>query len=119
MLINLTNHPSCRWEEKQINVANQQFGEIVDMAFPNIEPAASEEEISQLADYYLSKIVALANANEATIHVMGEMTFTFALINKLKALDYTCVASTSERIVVSTNISTKEVTFRFVRFRKF
>ena len=56
--VNLTNHSSELWDEKQTETA-RQYGEIVDMQFPNITPSASSAEIRALADDYLSRILAM------------------------------------------------------------
>ena len=40
MFINLTNHPSATWSEEQLKAA-RQYGEIVDLHFPIIEPTFS------------------------------------------------------------------------------
>jgi hypothetical protein len=40
------------------------------------------------------------NPKPAAVHLMGEMTFTFALVRKLQAAGIRCVASTTARDVV-------------------
>jgi predicted methyltransferase len=117
MLINLTNHPWEYWEEKQKQLALHQFGSVMDMEFPAIDPEASEAMIVKIAEEYLQKIQALRNSYASVVvHIMGEMTFCFTLINMLKKHDIPCVASTTRRIVRMDN-QTKVAEFRFVRFR--
>ena len=41
MLINFTNHPAARWSEAQ-RMAARQYGAVVDLPFPEVDPAASE-----------------------------------------------------------------------------
>jgi len=38
-LINLSNHPSGNWPAEQIQVAQAQYGRVVDMPFPRINPS--------------------------------------------------------------------------------
>ena len=39
MFINFTNHPSAQWSAEQ-KAAAQAYGEVIDLAFPAIDPAA-------------------------------------------------------------------------------
>ena len=64
MLINLTNHPSVRWSDKQ-KAAAKVYGEIVDMPFPVIDEAGDEKYIATLADEYLNKIVNLSDTQSS------------------------------------------------------
>lgn len=41
MFINFTNHPSAQWSAEQ-KAAAQAYGEVIDLAFPAIDPAADE-----------------------------------------------------------------------------
>lgn len=116
--LNISNHPSGRWSAKQKDKA-MEYGEIMDWVFPMIGSAWSHENVEELADSYLRKVKSLASPEEVVIHIMGELTFCFSLISKLKSEGYLCVASTSERRVVEKNDGVKEVTFEFERFREY
>lgn len=105
MFINLTNHPSSGWSEEQLKAA-QRYGEVVDISFPNIEPFFTSEDINELADEMVESIKLLDS--HPMVHVMGEMTFTYAVVSRLKAIGITCVASTTERLE-----------FKFVQFREY
>ena len=119
MLINLTNHPSSRWSEKQ-KAAAVEFGEIVDVPFPVIDEAGDEKYISDLADEYLKKIVNLSDSEPIVVHLMGEQSFSYALISRLRERGITCVASTTKRIVKEEEPGKKsEVIFQFERFRAY
>lgn len=109
MLINITNHPSDKWTSKQSAEAKHLFGAIVDIPFPYIDPTVDEQHIASLADVYLDKVLTLAKQGQITVHLMGEMTFTHALTNRLLQHGIPCVASTTQRI--------GEEQFNFVRFR--
>jgi hypothetical protein len=119
MLINLSHHPSANWSAEQKTAAVEQFGEIRDLPFPSVDPKGDEEYIKSLVDEYLVKIDDMAcNIASTNIHVMGEMTFSFAMVTALQQKGFTCVSSTTERIVKEENgVKTSE--FRFVRFRNY
>lgn len=118
MLLNLSNHPSSSWTEEQIKAA-ECFGKVVDLAFPVLNPKGDENYIDQMATKYLGKVKAIAKGQSITVHVMGEMTFTLALVSKLSREGIECIASTTERVVNDFGNGQKQATFRFVRFRKY
>lgn len=120
MLLNLSNHPSSLWQEKQTNAAIQKYGSIYDLPFPDISPQADETEIRHLAEKYLAKCRSIVkDANEAhnAVHLMGEMTFTFVLVALLQKNGIPCLASTTTREVQQNTENQKLVSFRFIRFR--
>lgn len=117
MFINLSNHPSSSWSENQLEAA-EQFGEVVDIPFPDISPEAGEKEMNSIVEDYVEKILSYRNDKEITVHVMGEMTFTYALVMRLKALGIHCVASTTNRIVKEEE-GKKISEFKFVQFREY
>lgn len=116
MLINLSNHPYEKWDEAQLK-AGREFGEIVDLPFPAVDPNGDEQYIQNLAEEYSNKIAEMAEGHQVTVHLMGEMTFTFALISKLAKLGIRCVASTTERIASEGPGGAKTLIFKFVKFR--
>lgn len=99
--------------------ASRQYGEVVDLPFPQVDPKADTLNIQQLALEYLAKIQQMANPTEAVVHIMGELNLTYALVNLLKATGYTCVASTSTREVYEDEPGKKTVFFKFVQFREY
>lgn len=118
MLINLSNHPSPRWSETQKRAASV-YGDIVDLPFPVVDAQGDEEYISMIADEYVRKVEEKSNGCTLFVHLMGEMSLTFALIKRLHEKGISCVASTSERKVVEYEPGRKEVIFQFVRFRQY
>ena len=118
LLINLSNHPATAWAEAQ-KAAAEQYGEVLDMPFPQVAPDATEDDIDKLAMEYVSKITELAKDHEVTEHIMGEMTLTYQLVQLLKTHGITCLASTTERIVSTDEQGNKVSTFRFNQFRKY
>ena len=118
LFINFSNHPSSRWGDAQLAAA-EKYGEICDLPFPVVDEQSSEEEVSQLADRYVATIMSMGIPEDLTVHVMGEMTFTFAVVKRLKELGIRCVASTSERRTTYTADGVKMSEFSFVRFREY
>ena len=117
LFLNLSNHPSSAWSDEQLAAA-RQYGEVKDMEFPAIGPDADEAAIVALAEEYEKKIMDLAKNKHLTVHIMGEMTFTFCLVERLKRKGIDCVASTTNRQVEERD-GQKVSTFQFVRFRNY
>lgn len=115
MLLNLTNHPSTGWPENQRRAAIDAYHEIVDWPFPVIPPTWDEVEVTHHASEYIHQI---QNLHPTAVHVMGEMTFSFFLVQRLLAMGIPCIASTTQRIT-SQSGDTKVSTFEFVRFRPY
>lgn len=118
LFINLSNHPSAGWGARQREAA-EMYGEIEDMGFPAIPPEAGEREITDLAEKYVARIEERAETRDVTVHIMGEMTFCYAVITRLRPLGIPCLASTTRRQVTETADGVKEVRFDFETFRKY
>lgn len=118
IFINYTNHPSSTWSEKQLRAA-EEYGEVKDMTFRSVEEDIDEKCLEEIAEEETGKILELAAGKNATVHIMGEMTLTFAIVGKLKAAGVPCVASTTARQVVENADGTRTSTFNFVRFRAY
>jgi len=117
MLINFSNHPFDQWGEKQLKAA-MAYGEVKDVPFPAVAPEMSAAEVNKLADDYVDMLLKRFGTS-ATIHVMGEMTFTYAVVSRLKALGIRCLASTTEWNAQMTDVGQKLSEFRFVQFREY
>ena len=118
LFLNLSNHPHHTWNEQQLEAA-RALGELQDMSFPTIAPEATEEEIAALAEEYVQKILADAEGKQVTVHLMGELTFCFALVRRLEEVGITCVASCSRRDVEELPDGRKQSAFHFTRFRRY
>ncbi|MCS7054492.1 MAG: hypothetical protein NZM09_12290 [Ignavibacterium sp.] len=119
MLINLSNHPSYNWSQKQINAAKRKFGKIIDIPFPHISPFASTTQVSKKAEKYLNEIMSIIKSSADKInavHLMGEFTFVILLYELLKKKKVPVIVSTSNRVVQEKN-GKKIVLFDFVKFR--
>lgn len=123
MLLNLSNHKFQSWQQIQKDAAESEFGIIKDMDFPQVPPPDSTADIIELANDYAERIVSLfkkvqtGNKTNA-VHVMGELTFCYQLINILKEKGIRCVASTTKRISVQ-NDTQRLSEFVFTRFRDY
>jgi hypothetical protein len=130
MFLNVSNHPSDKWSDKQREAAlaiSKQIVEtcgegtigIKDIPFPNIPPAASAEDIYTMADHFIENIAEEYEAENTAIHIMGELTFTYNFVNASNIHDFTCYAATSERNSIDNADGTKTIQFDFVQFRRY
>lgn len=117
MLINLSNHPSCNWGPDQLNAA-ARYGDIIDLPFPEVAPEGDESYIEQLVSSTMASILQYASKEEVTVHIMGEMTFVYLIVNCLSKIGIPCLASTTRRIAQEAD-NIKISDFRFVRFRNY
>jgi ATP-dependent exoDNAse (exonuclease V) alpha subunit len=115
MLLNLSNHPFNSWSEKQSQVALETYGEVVDLQFPQVGPYADELDIEKLTFIYVNKVVKM---KPDAVHIMGEMTFTFQMVQKLLSLGIPCIASTTNRKAVIED-GKKISVFEFAKFRSY
>lgn len=123
MLVNFSNHPSGIWSKEQLDAA-KVYGMVVDEPFPVVPPDASEKEIRMMANASVLKLVSLMmNDPEpdrpTAVHIMGEMTLTFAIVQRLVKQGIACVASTTKREVTFDEDGNKVATFHFVQFRNY
>lgn len=121
MLINLSNHPQSKWTKKQIETALKKYKSIYDIPFPYISPKASTNQVKRKAEKYLKIILdALKQSKDKNnaVHLMGEFTFVYHLVNLLKKEKIKVIVSTTDRIVEEKD-GKKIVTFNFVRFREY
>ncbi len=118
MLLNLSNHPSSAWSPEQLRAATEQFGGVIDVPFPNIDPKATSREVRDLVEDYIE--IALENhGNIKHIHIMGEMTFVHRFVARVLPDGIKCYASTTERTVLEEADGRKTVQFQFIQFRQY
>lgn len=118
MLINLSNHPYRYWGTLQIE-ASRCYGNVVDLPFPVVAPDADSQKLQTLAQNCVREILSMGEANNITVHVMGEMTLCFMIVKLLKEKGIRCVASTTERKTTYNDDGSKVSEFSFVRFREY
>ena len=119
LFINYSNHPISTWSEKQILAAKKYASKMVDLPFYSIDPNIDEEDVENIANSEVRKIMDIANGYDAVVHLMGEQTLSFSLIMKLKGKGIRCVASTTERETWDSGGNKRVVAFEFVRFREY
>lgn len=96
-------------------LAKERYTAVKDMPFPQIDPYLDTDEVEILVEDYVQKVRKI---DPAVVHIMGELTFTYRMVQKLEAFGISCIASTTERkVVVEKNKKTSE--FTFVRFRPY
>lgn len=119
VFINLSNHPYSTWSEAQLTAA-RSFGDLLYLEFPTVDPGWDDVEIYREAGKIVRAIKQMApDPESATVHIMGEMTMTYTLVETFKDLGYRCVASTTERNSWTNEQGDKVVSFKFVRFREY
>lgn len=128
MLINLSNHPSDNWGREQTAASIAMFGHTEDMPFPDVSPTAEPEEIQEIAQFYVEECFLMFgdfdeccpnDEHEHAVHVQGEFTLVYALVNMFRDEGIRCYASTSERNVVEEEDGKKTLIFNFVQFREY
>lgn len=128
MLINLSNHSSDEWGLEQTNAGLGEFQHTEDIPFPTINPYATTEEVYELAEEYFYRCLAMfedyaetidQDFYHFTVHIQGEFTFTYALVNMLKAEGIPCVTSTFECKAIDLGNGKKEAQLTFAQFREY
>ena len=117
--INLTNHPSAGWSEKQLRAA-QAYGTVVDLPFPRVSPAWTDGEIDRVAGEYLDLILRRGNP---VVLLQGDFLFTYRLIRLLKKADIRVVTACCERKAAETvcpdGTVRKSSVFEFDSFKEY
>lgn len=116
--VNISNHPSNKWSEKQLSAATQTWGEVIDIAFPNVPSLAGRERVLEMASLILEQIPATAKA----VMVQGEFSLTYHITKALIEKGATVVVACSDRNVKETVLpdgtTKKDVVFEFAGFRQ-
>lgn len=118
MFVNFTNHPSSRWGKEQLE-ASAPYGEIIDIPFPQIDPEASAEEITEKAERYAELILS---RKPDFVLCQGEFCMAYHVIRLLKEKGIPVGAACSERRVqekVGAAGTEKTVLYRFVKYREY
>ncbi len=119
MFVNFSNHPSKLWSTPQLE-ASQEYGDIVDVTFPLVDPLASNKDMDDLALEYCSKILEL---KPEAVMVQGEMTLCYRVIHLLKKQNIKVICACSQRVTsesIDENGNTvKKSVFEFVQYREY
>jgi len=124
MLINISNHPSANWSETQKQSAIEQYGEIMDIPFPHIDPEWTHDQVSDAVTEMFLHLQRMwetgkIDRSKLTMHIMGEMTYCHDLVERFHRSNVLCVASTTKRQVLEEKDGKKTLLFDFVRFRRY
>ena len=121
MLINVSNHPSEKWGKGQRDAA-MEYGGIIDIPFPSVDPHANEGEIVRIADALLEEIQKKAS-HQDVVMVQGEFTLTYEVVKRLKQNGVKVVSACSERVAEEKEDekgnSVRTSYFEFVQFREY
>lgn len=119
VFINLSNHPSGKWDEKQLAEAGR-YGELRDMVFPGVPADSTETEVDEMADQLVE---AVLQQKPDCVMCQGEFTLTYRIVERLKARGVLVVAACSERRVceqVQADGTVEKISvFQFCRFRQY
>lgn len=119
MLINCTNHPYEIWNEPQ-RKASRVYGEVVDLPFPQIDPAATPEEIRGIVDRYVDEI---ETRKPEAVLAAGEFTCLFMLVDRLLRDGVEVLCTCSRRITEEEKkpdgSNEKKTHFYFEGFRRY
>ena len=95
IFVNLSNHPSDLWSEEQ-RIAAEEYGTIVDIPFPIIEPDITKYEMNRLVQEYVGKILVYGTP---AVMVQGEYVFTHWIVSALIEKGCLVLAARSNREV--------------------
>lgn len=126
MFINISNHPSSKWNEEQLNAARELGGEvIVDIQFPNVPSAVSGRDIEYMAIELVNDVYFKIEGSDNNVAmVQGESTLATTVIAMLQDFcGIKVVAACSDRnveeIVLDDGTVKKNVIFKFIQFREY
>jgi hypothetical protein len=144
IFINVSNHPSRRWESDQLLAARDGDRTIVDIAFPQVDPQWDAIQVDACAQGLCLRLAAYIPKTwetlegetytesvdrvrlENVVHIMGESGLLYATVKRLlskhfqhRHAPFSVVHSTTEREVVEEADGTKRSTFRFLQFRQY
>lgn len=98
-MINISNHQSTNWKGKQANDA----GEVLDIPFPSIPADPNFKLNTKAAEFWNSISDEVADhatrTGDRRIHIMGELGFTFRLVQIVHLAVYVPVHSVTDRVV--------------------
>ncbi len=118
--VNFSNHPLETWTEEQKSAARLiSDGTLVDLPFPQVSPNADERTVTETANQYAFRILAM---QPAAVMCMGEFGVCFQTVRVLQQHGILCVYSCSGRQASeeqTTEGIIKRSCFVFRRFRRY
>lgn len=120
LFLNFTNHPFENWSDEQKKAAQEIGGEIKDLPFPAISPQLSADQIKELANSYVEKIVKMS---PSCVLCQGESVFSSLMAFSLTEKNIRTVSAVSERKVLEyqdeNGRTVKKSIFEFCGFRDY
>jgi CRISPR-associated protein Csx16 len=120
VFLNVSNHPSTEWGNRQRREAEALGGQIKDEPFPEVSPDATQEEVRRLGAGLVERI---AGMGPAAAMIQGEFTLAFWLVRELELRRIPCYAATTQRVMETNRRDDGAVQkvsrFEFVRFRRY
>lgn len=122
MFINLSNHPSSRWDIKQLEAAFALTSDnkIKDVQFPAVPATATTYDVLTIADGLHHTVMA---SHPEAVMIAGEFTLAYTMIELCLRAGLKVVAACSERrtneVLNEDGSTTKTAIFEFVQFREF
>jgi hypothetical protein len=117
--INLTNHPTATWSEKQLCAA-REYGEVLDIPFPEVDPTWTTIQVIERAKSLVDEVLLL---NPIMVLCQGEFTLTYHLVKAFKEKNISVVNASSKRAVEETRdvdgMNRRKYYFDFVQFREY
>ena len=118
IFINFSNHPKVKWSNVQIEAA-EEFGDIVDVQFPNVSPYATEQDVQELSQKCLKEILQF---NPYAVMCQGEYSLTYNITCELRKRNIPVVVTTTERVVSEyinqEGTTIKKIKYNFIKFRQ-
>lgn len=117
--INLSNHPSSKWDGSQRAAALALADVIVDYSFPQVDPAATDDQLNKVANALCADIDPVGRDYNIVVMAQGDFCLTFKVVARLLKAGIRVVAATSSRNTVDLPDGRKVVQFNFVQFRDY
>lgn len=124
VFLNISNHPSMLWDEKQSKYAKllcdkRGDAKIVDIKFPYISPSLDYDKAKDVAAGVIQHICDMKqDLIPCCAMVMGEFSSVHWIVDILEDAGIKCYVSTTTRMAVNDN-GNKLSGFSFVRFRRY
>jgi hypothetical protein len=119
-MINVSNHPSEKWSEAQLQAAQELDGRtVIDVPFPNVDPTWDTKRICVEAEDLAGFIRNVARGGSRYVMVQGEFSLTYNLVRELRDAYFVPVCATTERVCNENPDGTRTYTFKFVQFREY
>ena len=124
VFLNISNHPSMLWDEKQSKYARllcdkNGDAKILDIKYPYISPSLDCDKAKDVAGGIIQRICDIKQGlAPCCAMVMGEFSSAHWIVDVLEEAGIKCYVSTTTRMAVNDN-GNKLSGFSFVRFRRY